>query len=418
MEPTPNPEPARPEDDGHWPAPGAARPSSGPPMPTSPPHAPSGATGSPARPASGAGYVPGSAVGSVPASSAVPQPRRPEDHPPRPGLPLDAAARFPAEPDPGRGGPPPGADAKPGADRAPAPDAPLRADRAPDGPLAGTPLQPGPIPDGGYPNAAYGNGYPYGATLGSPDRRATDGPGAPNGGPAATGHNGAGPQPGGHSANGAPYRQQWGNGGVPGFSVDTQMVPLGTRRGAADVEDRDEERHGDVPRGGDVREERDRADPGAGVPVTGAAAAQPASVSGSAAVPGQARAAVGARRAGDDGPGPRGRRAAAEADEPGGAVPLRPGDVAQTRITIWDDEAIGSYRAEWHELKAQFVDDPVTALTRAHDLLTEAVHELTESLLAERDDLDPRKRTSTPDTESMRVAMNGYREFLDRILTL
>jgi hypothetical protein len=138
-------------------------------------------------------------------------------------------------------------------------------------------------------------------------------------------------------------------------------------------------------------------------------------------VPGQGRAAVGDRRAGDDGPSPRGRRAAPEDDEPGGtdvAGPLRPGDVAQTRITIWDDEAIGSYRAEWHEVKAQFVDDPVAALTRAHDLLTEAVHELTESLLAERDDLDPRKRTSTPDTESMRVAMNGYREFLDRLLTL
>jgi hypothetical protein len=60
----------------------------------------------------------------------------------------------------------------------------------------------------------------------------------------------------------------------------------------------------------------------------------------------------------------------------------------------------------------------VTALTRAHDLLTEAVHELTEALLAERDDLDPLRSTSTPDTESMRMAMRGYREFLDRILAL
>jgi hypothetical protein len=46
------------------------------------------------------------------------------------------------------------------------------------------------------------------------------------------------------------------------------------------------------------------------------------------------------------------------------------------------------------------------------------VHELTEGLLAERDDLDPLRRTDHPDTESMRVAMRGYREFLDRILTL
>jgi hypothetical protein len=107
-----------------------------------------------------------------------------------------------------------------------------------------------------------------------------------------------------------------------------------------------------------------------------------------------------------------------EQDEPADEQPLRPGDVAQTRITLWDDEATRQFHDEWHEVKAQFVDDPVAALTRAHDLLTEAVHELTESLLAERDDLDPLRRTSTPDTESMRMAMRGYREFLDRILAL
>jgi hypothetical protein len=108
-------------------------------------------------------------------------------------------------------------------------------------------------------------------------------------------------------------------------------------------------------------------------------------------------------------PGPSGR-----ADE----HPMRPGDVEQTRITLWDDAATRQFHDEWHEVKAQFVDDPVAALTRAHDLLTEAVHELTESLLAERDDLDPLRRTSTPDTESMRMAMRGYREFLDRIMAL
>ncbi len=69
-------------------------------------------------------------------------------------------------------------------------------------------------------------------------------------------------------------------------------------------------------------------------------------------------------------------------------------------------------------MKAEFVDDPVTALTRAHDLLTDAVNELTEVLLAERDELDPLRGTDTPDTESMRMAMRGYREFLERILSL
>jgi hypothetical protein len=98
--------------------------------------------------------------------------------------------------------------------------------------------------------------------------------------------------------------------------------------------------------------------------------------------------------------------------------PLRPGDVRETHLAFWDDEATKHFQAAWHEVKAEFVDDPVTALTRAHDLLTDAVNELTESLLAERDELDPLRTTSTPDTESMRMAMRGYREFLDRILAL
>jgi hypothetical protein len=109
-----------------------------------------------------------------------------------------------------------------------------------------------------------------------------------------------------------------------------------------------------------------------------------------------------------------GRRAAAEAAEAG----LRPGDVNQIQIAFWDEEAIAHYRSAWHELRGDFVDDPVTALTRAHDLLTEAVNELTEALLAERDELDPLRSTATPDTESMRMAMRGYREFLERILAL
>jgi hypothetical protein len=100
------------------------------------------------------------------------------------------------------------------------------------------------------------------------------------------------------------------------------------------------------------------------------------------------------------------------------AGPLRPGDVGESHVSFWDDEATKHFQAAWHEVKAQFVDDPVTALTRAHDLLTDAVNELTESLLAERDELDPLRTTSTPDTESMRMAMRGYREFLDRILAL
>jgi hypothetical protein len=114
----------------------------------------------------------------------------------------------------------------------------------------------------------------------------------------------------------------------------------------------------------------------------------------------------------------RGRRAAPDDDDAPDEAAMRPGDVKAGHITFWDDDATRHFREAWHEVKAEFVDDPVTALTRAHDLLTDAVNELTEALLAERDELDPLRSTAAPDTESMRMAMRGYREFLDRILAL
>jgi hypothetical protein len=164
---------------------------------------------------------------------------------------------------------------------------------------------------------------------------------------------------------------------------------------------------------------------------TGWATAGPrAGASGSATVP--VSAPGGGRRSRDDEggerpvtPAPRrsagpddAREAAPGRNEPRAGTPLRPGDVHDISITFWSESASEQFRTEWHEVKAQFVDDPEAALTRAHDLLTEAVHELTESMLAERDELDPLRGAAKPDTESMRMAMRGYREFLDRILAL
>jgi hypothetical protein len=150
--------------------------------------------------------------------------------------------------------------------------------------------------------------------------------------------------------------------------------------------------------------------------------------SGSATVPVSAPGS--GRRSRDDeaadapvAPAPRRSSSLEDVPEPAGRggtgeAPLRPGDVNDISITFWSESASEQFRAEWHEVKAQFVDDPEAALTRAHDLLTEAVHELTESMLAERDELDPLRGVAKPDTESMRMAMRGYREFLDRILAL
>jgi hypothetical protein len=108
----------------------------------------------------------------------------------------------------------------------------------------------------------------------------------------------------------------------------------------------------------------------------------------------------------------------AGADGGADAGPLQPGDAAEARIAVWSAEAAQALRGEWHEVKARFVDEPEAALEEAKALVSRAVQQLAQSLLAEQVDLDPRRQSTTADTEAMRVAMRRYRDFLDRVLAL
>jgi hypothetical protein len=99
-------------------------------------------------------------------------------------------------------------------------------------------------------------------------------------------------------------------------------------------------------------------------------------------------------------------------------APLRPGDVPQTTIAVWSPDAVARFRQHLKEVQARFVDEPVEAVAEAQSLVTEAVRGLAEALLAEQLDLDPRQHSENPDTESLRVALRRYRDFLERILAL
>ncbi|MEV1287596.1 hypothetical protein [Micromonospora sp. NPDC049679] len=104
-----------------------------------------------------------------------------------------------------------------------------------------------------------------------------------------------------------------------------------------------------------------------------------------------------------------------------GAMPatgLRPGDVAESPIAVWSEERAQSYRDQWHDVKAIFVDAPEEAVAQAQALVADAVHALAETLLAEQMNLDPRRQSLSPDTETLRMAMRRYRDFLDRVLAL
>jgi hypothetical protein len=95
-----------------------------------------------------------------------------------------------------------------------------------------------------------------------------------------------------------------------------------------------------------------------------------------------------------------------------------PGDLDESAIALWPDGTAERLREQWRDLQVRFVDDPTGAVAGAKDLVTEAVQDLADALLAAQAELDPYKSTDRADTESMRVAMRRYREFLDRVLAL
>jgi hypothetical protein len=122
--------------------------------------------------------------------------------------------------------------------------------------------------------------------------------------------------------------------------------------------------------------------------------------------------AVAATRGGPWPPEPAGP--ASDAGSPG----LKPGDVAQEPIAVWPTDQAQHIRDRWRDLQVLFIDEPDEAVAGARSLVTEAVRTLSDRLLAEQEEFDPRRDSDRPDTEALRIAMRRYREFLDRVLAL
>jgi hypothetical protein len=100
------------------------------------------------------------------------------------------------------------------------------------------------------------------------------------------------------------------------------------------------------------------------------------------------------------------------------------GDAGTTRATdvreeagFLPDDRMNALRTEWTEVQAAFVDDPRNAVQRAHRLVTELVNELTDTFTRERTALEGQwSGGGEADTEALRVALQRYRSFFNRLL--
>lgn len=91
---------------------------------------------------------------------------------------------------------------------------------------------------------------------------------------------------------------------------------------------------------------------------------------------------------------------------------------AQTDDTgFLPDDRMASLRERWDTVQAGFVDDPQNAVQQAHGLVTELVDNLVQTFTQERTTLENQwKGGGSADTETLRVALQRYRSFFNRLL--
>ena len=89
---------------------------------------------------------------------------------------------------------------------------------------------------------------------------------------------------------------------------------------------------------------------------------------------------------------------------------------------LFDEAAGQKLRGRWQEIQTGFVDEPRNAVEKADALVAEVLKHLTDTFARERDELEASwARTEgeqgETNTEELRLAIQRYRSFFDRLLS-
>ncbi|MFC4146971.1 hypothetical protein ACFO0M_12010 [Micromonospora mangrovi] len=107
---------------------------------------------------------------------------------------------------------------------------------------------------------------------------------------------------------------------------------------------------------------------------------------------------------------------AAAAGALAGAARPTPGAVPADAATLFEPATAQGFRDRWRNVQLRFVDDPRAAVGEAQSLVEEAIEALSAALRAQKSTLGGWQESGSADTEQLRVAVRGYRDFLDRVL--
>jgi hypothetical protein len=83
------------------------------------------------------------------------------------------------------------------------------------------------------------------------------------------------------------------------------------------------------------------------------------------------------------------------------------------------DGAAESFRTRWLEIQTSFVDEPGSSVENADLLVAEVMRQLARTFSEKRAKLEPQLvEGRVISTEDLRVALQHYRSFFDRLLTI
>jgi hypothetical protein len=91
----------------------------------------------------------------------------------------------------------------------------------------------------------------------------------------------------------------------------------------------------------------------------------------------------------------------------------------QEREMLFAGDQAEKLRTEWADIQAAFVDAPRDAVQRADALVASTMKRIAEVFSTERNNLEQQwDRGGDVTTEDLRVALQRYRAFFDRLLSL
>jgi hypothetical protein len=86
---------------------------------------------------------------------------------------------------------------------------------------------------------------------------------------------------------------------------------------------------------------------------------------------------------------------------------------------LFPEDELDALRARWKEVQNSFVDEPRSAVEQADNLVASAMKRLAEVFASERSQLEQQwDRGDSVSTEDLRVALQRYRTFFHRLLSV